>query len=465
MKRLALACTVLTGASLSAQTNTFPSSGNVGIGTTSPASHLDIHDNGQHLTFLINKKLTGSWPASAEPTTMTLQSSGWSAGNLAFATGNTEWMRITPSGNIGVGTTSPSAKLHLFNSGEVQMKLQNNERQWAILSNEYWGNSGLSIYDITADTSRLQIATNGNVGIGTGATIPSHKLTVNGGGLINQLAIGADGTDINYPYEYESIGVAASWANFRLQSSNSIVFHTGSGHRENVIITPAGNVGIGTTGPGGKMQIHSDDVGSVKTYSTSNGFGLILDQYYSGASEVGASYTRTADFVANTGDVSSSQIRFLTKPANANPSVALLIGSSGNVGIGTTNPTHKLAVNGTIKAKEIIVETTGWSDYVFADDYALPSLSAVEAHIKTNKHLPGIPSAAEVATDGISLGDMQARLLAKIEELTLHQIAQQKLLNRQEALLETQSTALTTQARELDSLRSEVRTLRDAGKH
>jgi hypothetical protein len=138
----------------------------------------------------------------------------------------------------------------------------------------------------------------------------------------------------------------------------------------------------------------------------------------------------------------------------------MIINGVGNVGIGTTNPTHKLAVNGTIKAKEIIVETTGWSDYVFADDYTLQPLSAVEAHIKTNKHLPGIPSAAEVATDGISLGDMQARLLAKIEELTLHQIAQQKLLNRQEALLETQAATLTTQSQELQSLRSEVRDLR-----
>jgi hypothetical protein len=104
---------------------------------------------------------------------------------------------------------------------------------------------------------------------------------------------------------------------------------------------------------------------------------------------------------------------------------------NGNVGIGTTNPTHKLAVNGTIKAKEVIVETTGWSDYVFADDYALAPLSEVETHIKTNKHLPGIPSAAQISEQGISVGDMQAKLLAKIEELTLHQIAQEKRLSDQ----------------------------------
>ena len=113
----------------------------------------------------------------------------------------------------------------------------------------------------------------------------------------------------------------------------------------------------------------------------------------------------------------------------------------GNVGIGTINPTHKLAVNGTIKAKEVIVETTGWSDYVFADDYTLAPLSEVEAHIKTNKHLPGIPSAAQVSEQGISVGDMQAKLLAKIEELTLHQIAQEKRI----AALEAENKRLRSQ--------------------
>jgi hypothetical protein len=103
----------------------------------------------------------------------------------------------------------------------------------------------------------------------------------------------------------------------------------------------------------------------------------------------------------------------------------------GNVGIGTNNPIHKLAVNGTVKAKEVIVETTGWSDYVLAKNYKLLPLSEVETHINANGHLPGIPSAAQVAEQGVSVGDMQARLLAKIEELTLHQIAQEKLLSAQ----------------------------------
>lgn len=104
----------------------------------------------------------------------------------------------------------------------------------------------------------------------------------------------------------------------------------------------------------------------------------------------------------------------------------LTVTSNGNVGIGTTNPTQKLSVNGTIRAKEVIVETAGWSDYVFEDNYNLAPLSEVEQHIKANKHLPGIPSADDVAAQGIDVGEMQAKLLAKIEELTLHVIRQEK---------------------------------------
>jgi hypothetical protein len=101
----------------------------------------------------------------------------------------------------------------------------------------------------------------------------------------------------------------------------------------------------------------------------------------------------------------------------------LRIGTDGNVGIGTTNPLgYKLAVNGKIRAQEVKVELNGWPDYVFTKDYQLPTLQQTEKHIKEKGHLPGIPSAAEVKANGIDLGEMNAKLLQKIEELTLHLI-------------------------------------------
>ena len=100
--------------------------------------------------------------------------------------------------------------------------------------------------------------------------------------------------------------------------------------------------------------------------------------------------------------------------------------SQGNVGIGTLTPKERLSVNGKIRAQELKVETANWPDYVFEKDYQLPTLEQTEKHIQEKGHLPGIPSAAEVKAEGIEVGDMNAKLLKKIEELTLYLIELKK---------------------------------------
>lgn len=102
----------------------------------------------------------------------------------------------------------------------------------------------------------------------------------------------------------------------------------------------------------------------------------------------------------------------------------LTITSAGKVGIGVgaTNPAYQLSVDGTIEAKEIIVHSTLGADYVFEKDYKMASLDDLEQYIEEHKHLPGIPSAAEMQTTGMEVGALNTMLLAKIEELTLHVI-------------------------------------------
>ncbi len=100
--------------------------------------------------------------------------------------------------------------------------------------------------------------------------------------------------------------------------------------------------------------------------------------------------------------------------------------NNGNVGIGTTTPDAKLAVNGNIHTKEVKVDLIGWSDFVFKDSYKLPTLKEVEQHIKEKGHLKDIPSEEEVKKEGIYLGEMDSKLLQKIEELTLYTIEQEK---------------------------------------
>jgi hypothetical protein len=104
--------------------------------------------------------------------------------------------------------------------------------------------------------------------------------------------------------------------------------------------------------------------------------------------------------------------------------------SSGNVLIGKTSQTnsgYKLDVNGNARINQVVVNTTG-ADYVFDSSYHVPSLKDVEAYIRQQHHLQGIPSASQQQKEGLNVGDNQTRLLQKIEELTLYIIEQGKEL-------------------------------------
>ncbi|NLU96461.1 hypothetical protein [Chitinophaga sp. Ak27] len=117
--------------------------------------------------------------------------------------------------------------------------------------------------------------------------------------------------------------------------------------------------------------------------------------------------------------------------------------TTGNVGIGTTTTgTNKLAVEGTIAARRLkITQATPWPDFVFLESYQLMPLTATARFIREYKHLPDIPSAAEVAREGIDVGEMNSKLLQKIEELTLHLIEQ----NERVAALEKEVKSLKKQ--------------------
>ena len=118
--------------------------------------------------------------------------------------------------------------------------------------------------------------------------------------------------------------------------------------------------------------------------------------------------------------------------------------SNGNVFIGsrvdytltgcTDCSEYKLFVKSGIKAEKVKVELSsanGWADYVFKKDYKLRTLEEVEKHIEEKGHLPNVPSAEEVVKQGINLGEMDAKLLEKIEELTLYSIEQNKQIKAQ----------------------------------
>jgi hypothetical protein len=128
----------------------------------------------------------------------------------------------------------------------------------------------------------------------------------------------------------------------------------------------------------------------------------------------------------------------------------------GAVGIGTGYTAlpegYRLAVAGNIIAEKVKVklQSSGWPDYVFENNYDLPTLSFVEKYIKENKHLPNVPSATEVGKNGVDLGDNQAVLLRKIEELTLYIIEQNKKIER----LEEEKNKLNDLQKQINELKA-----------
>ncbi|MGJ1404172.1 hypothetical protein ACR79N_00555 [Sphingobacterium siyangense] len=210
----------------------------------------------------------------------------------------------------------------------------------------------------------------------------------------------------------------------------------------------SGNVGVGTITPlvgtnNSGVQIakgdHSsillgDPLGSgyggiVQTSDTKHRLFLganLYDDVNKGWSRfVAGKGTAGISIVADKGGWGSS-ISFYLSDNDLDMASKFTIRSNGNVGIGIEYPNEKLAVRGTIRAQEIKVETANWPDYVFTDGYQLPSLKETAEFIEKNKHLPGVPKAAVVEENGLSLGEMNRILMQKIEELTLHLIEKDK---------------------------------------
>jgi len=124
-------------------------------------------------------------------------------------------------------------------------------------------------------------------------------------------------------------------------------------------------------------------------------------------------------------------LRLSSGTAVANQNVVFTVQNDGSVGIGTSTPEAKLAVNGGILANEVKIKTDiSVPDYVFASGYRLMPLNEVEDYIKEHQHLPEIPSAAEIEKEGLNVDEINLQLLKKIEELTLHLIEKGKEIDK-----------------------------------
>ena len=221
------------------------------------------------------------------------------------------------------------------------------------------------------------------------------------------------------------------------------------------LTTSSDEVGVGTSTPDGKLHISSGTSGDCELIieaDTDNSYEFdnprILFRQDGGVDMSTIEHYNNLLRIRTSVGGGDRGISFETGAESGgytNAVERMRIAANGNVGIGTDNPDYKLDVNGTIRAKEIKVET-GWSDFVFADSYKLMPLDKLEKHIKANKSLPGIPTEKEVLEGGVNLGEMQAKFLEKIEELTLYTITQEKRL----AQLEKENKELKTRISALE---------------
>ncbi|KAB5483626.1 hypothetical protein [Flagellimonas hadalis] len=218
------------------------------------------------------------------------------------------------------------------------------------------------------------------------------------------------------------------------ESSNnfSIFWHDGSNYNGIMTLLSNGYVGLGVTNPLERFQISN-------AFLFHNGGHKILSFLYKpsgpGTDLDANSYASEIRF-----DPVNGYLRFGTSSTLVDaPITRLSISKEGKVGIGTLDTgNHRLAVEGTIGAREIKVEVGTWSDYVFKDGYNLPTLEEVERHIKEKGHLINIPSAQEVEENGVELGEMNKLLLEKIEELTLYVLELKSNSKKTNALMEKQ---------------------------
>lgn len=210
-------------------------------------------------------------------------------------------------------------------------------------------------------------------------------------------------------------------------------------------IDTAGHVGIGTDEPEEALHINGNIRGNgalgaltIRTEAGTTTIGAQGWSYSHFQTSMPRFYFYKPIMVAN-GEFSSGAGQnlylqtFNTAINGSSPTTRVtILNSNGNVGIGTNNPSFKLDVNGTIHAKEVLVDMNEGADYVFDKSYNLMPLDELKCFIKENKHLPDIPSADDMVREGVNINELQIIMLRKIEELILYVLHQEEVINQQQ---------------------------------
>jgi hypothetical protein len=367
---------------------------NVGVNTTTPSETLDVNgtiktsnfivdtENNNYGGFKLDTDSSGDYHVNFRMGRNASTNNGgyrWYSGSRPSSGGDwatgTERMVLTNYGNLGIGTSTPEAKLEVV------------------------GNIGSSFLDLTP--SRY-----------TGSS-----------GVYGEIRFWGDYKKMNSHYAAIR-GVNTGGVN---QNELSFLVNYGNTSKEAMRITDKGNVGIGTTEPNAKLEIVGDlgipflDLTPATNPGGSGVYGEI--RFWGDKNKVNSRYASIRG--VNTGGVDQNELSFLVN-YGTRIQEAMRITDKGNVGIGTNEPSEKLEVNGNGKfsgsvfAEDWILGTEKWADFVFDEDYSLMSIKDLKLFVEEYKHLPNIPSEKTVLREGVSSKEMHINLLQTVEELTLY---------------------------------------------
>jgi hypothetical protein len=351
------------------------------------------------------------------------------------------------AGKVGVGTTNPSTKLSL--SGNESPKTLGTSTECAIkINNEYANTFGANTEiqfgiaaGITAAVLAAKYTSSGNGKAGSDLIFGTQSTLPNEVGVIERMRITHDGnigignTNPNAKLDVAGgVKVSGAFEVVGLTAIGTTINDPIYGFRENAPNSNGGNWykavlkgGLMVSGSSNGIFFRKGRDDDAPTAQVNGSIAMCLEDRPNGDANFNCSnpilgLNWFTPFPKETGSGGGNWQLFISAAAH----------NAGFVGLGTPYPKYRLSVNGFVGAREVILETEDWCDYVFANDYALMPLSEVERFIKTNQHLPEIPSATEVVKNGHKLAETNKLLLKKVEELTLYIIDIEKRLQQVE---------------------------------